>query len=348
MTATIVVNRAFGGQRVTGQQRYATEISTRLLGRSRVRALDVPRRLASSAAAAWGWAQTLEGRVGRTEFLLSLTSRAPFVHRRHVFVVHDLFVLTHPEWFAPSYVATHAPALRLQLRTAHALIAVSEPVADQVRDHVRGRVPVTVATNAGDSAALVRGPVRSPAPAPGMPGIEPGSYFLAVGSRDPRKNLRTLAEAYGNLPAPVRRAHPLVVVGGTGKSFGDHHVEWPTGTAVTGYVPDDRLSTLYANALAVALPSLDEGFGLPVLEAASARVPVVMSDIPVFRWVYGDDGVYVDPTRPDELTAALEEAVRGHVPPPARLEAKARALARRFTWQRSADEVYRFVRGLGA
>lgn len=345
----IAVNRAFGAQRITGQQRYATEISSRLLRMDRVRALDVPPGVARSAVATWGWAQTLGRSLRREEVLLSLTSRAPVVQRRHVVVVHDLFVLTHPEWFTPLYVRTHAPALRAQLRTADALVAVSRPVADEVRDAVDDRVPVAVAPNAGDSASVAAvdgdgsaAPVREP-----LPGVPVGSYLLTVGSVDPRKNLRLLAEAYGNLPRALRADHPLVVVGGSGASFGRHHIEWPEGAVLPGYLSDRELGRLYRGAAAVVVPSLDEGFGLPLLEAAAARVPVVLSDIPVFRWVYGDGATYVDPHDADDLTAALHAAVAGPVPTAGELAAKARALGERFTWKDSADRVHRFVRGLG-
>ncbi len=58
-----------------------------------------------------------------------MTSRAPLWSRRHVIVVHDLFAIEHPEWYSRSYYLTHAPLLRAQIRTAAAVIAVSEPVA---------------------------------------------------------------------------------------------------------------------------------------------------------------------------------------------------------------------------
>ena len=130
-----VVNGAFRGQRVTGTQRYAVEMSAALRelvpwcseispGASCVRA---------GKAAAWLWTQTSLPVRARRSPLLSLTARAPAYHPCHVATVHDLFPLLHPEWYSPGYVAVHAPLLRHLLRCATALVTVSEPVAQDIR-----------------------------------------------------------------------------------------------------------------------------------------------------------------------------------------------------------------------
>jgi glycosyltransferase involved in cell wall biosynthesis len=327
--ARIAVNQSYVTQRVTGQQRYAHEIASRLLPRPGVVALEPTGWWRGSSARVWAWAlSVLPARAG-SRVLVSLTARAPLWARRHVLVVHDLFVLTNPEWFSRVYVWTHAPLLRAQLRTARALVAVSEPVAAQLAAY---DVPVSVAPNA--PSAVFSAP-SGPADAQVLEarGLRSGSYLLAVGSLDPRKNLPALAEAYAALTAEERAAHPLVVVGGGSAIFRSEQIRWPDEVVDAGYVSDDELRALYAGARAVVFVSWAEGFGLPLVEAAAAGAgSLVISDIPVFRWVCGDAAHYVDPGSVPAITAGLRAAVAAPVPPGIDLQ--------RFDWDDSAERVH--------
>ena len=200
----VLVNQSYAMQRVTGQQRYATEIASRLLQDDQFKPVAPNRFWARSTARVWTWIQFVLPWLARGSVLLSMTSRAPWWRRRQVLVVHDLFVLTNPGWFSRLYYLTHAPLLRAQIRSAAAVVAVSQPTADQLASFYRG--PIVVAPNApsatfadwdGTDDEVLR-----------RLGLPAHSYFLAVGSLDPRKNLRRLAQAYGRLSADERRAHP--------------------------------------------------------------------------------------------------------------------------------------------
>ncbi|MFT3860520.1 glycosyltransferase family 4 protein [Micropruina sp.] len=331
MAATIV-NGAFRSQRITGQQRYASEIADRLAAREDFTELRPDGRWQGSRAAEWAWTLARLPLLADKAPLLSLTARAPVV-RSQVLVVHDLFVLTNPEWFSRGYIATHTPLLRAQLRAAAGVIAVSEPVAEQVAGMYRG--PVAVAPNAPSQVFAVSDSSADAAVLKKR-GLEPGSYLLTVGSHDPRKNLRALARAYSQIPQGLRRAHPLVVVGGGSSVFRDHDVEWPDETVATGYVSDDELRALYAGARAVVFPSLAEGFGLPLVEAAAAGAQVlVVSDIPVFRWICGEDAVYVDAGSPKSIAQGLSLAILDDLTRPS-------ISTDRFNWEASAAVVADF------
>ena len=128
----VLVNQSYAMQRMTGQQRYAHEIAQRLLPGERFAPVAPQRFWARSTLRVWLWIQFgLPLRSGRS-VVLSMTSRAPWWRRRHVLVVHDLFVLTNPGWFSRLYYLTHAPLLRAQLRSAAAVVAVSQPTADEL------------------------------------------------------------------------------------------------------------------------------------------------------------------------------------------------------------------------
>jgi glycosyltransferase involved in cell wall biosynthesis len=149
---------------------------------------------------------------------------------------------------------------------------------------------------------------------------------------DPRKNLRRLADAYGQLSNTERRDHPLVVVGGGSSIYKDEAIDWPVETVHAGYVPDEDLRQLYRHAGAVVLASLAEGFGLPLVEAGAAGARnLVVSDIPVFRWICGPAAHYVDPHSVDSIADGLRQAMRA-VP-------DGRADLDRFDWDRSSRVV---------
>lgn len=148
----------------------------------------------------------------------------------------------------------------------------------------------------------------------------PSQYLVFVGADGPRKGLHGLLKAPGdNLP-------PLVIAG-PGAPSRDGRV------LRTGYLPEADLRRVVAGALALVLPSRDEGFGLPALEALACGVPVVCSDIPALREVTAGHAVLFRYGDPDSLHTALHEALAL----PADTAAARRAHARSFTWRACAE-----------
>lgn len=333
----IAVNCAFKGQRVTGQQRYAVEILSHLAGRPGVRSLTPP--LGASRSVSWAWAQSLGFRTRVQESLLTLTSRGPIVAPRHVVTVHDTFVLTNPEWFSRKYVASHAPILRLQLAGASAVVAVSETTADSVRELVGGSRPVVVAPNAPSEIFFQR-EVGELVSFPQAESLPKGKFIVAVASHDPRKNLHRLVMAYELLPPEFRKEHPLVLAGGGGDAFRLSHRERSAIERYSiGYVSDAQLRWLYSNAAVVAFPSLNEGFGLPVVEALAANASVVVSDIPIMHWVAGSFAEYFDPSD----VKSIAECLMATVVNPRRNDNRVQWVRQRFSWAASAQTIFDFV-----
>lgn len=337
--ADYAVNGAFLGQRVTGQQRYATEISSRLPARV-LAPPDGRGRLGS-----WAWAQSATRSLKQGELLLTLTSRGPAWSRRQVLTVHDLFVLTNPEWYSARYRATHDPVLRAQLRSAAAIVCVSEPTADRVREHTGTETPMVVAPNAPAEIFMWADIDPGRAQVEEQWGLAPGSYLLSVASEDPRKNLARLVEAYRLLPASFRGRHPLVLVGGSDSTvFATATTEVPPEVRRLGYVTDEQLAQLYAAAGLVVFPSLDEGFGLPCVEAIACGAPLLVSDVPALRWVCGDAASYMDPLDVSAMASAMELVAAAPVlPGDVRV-----ALQQRFSWDQSAHRVHELMSGLPA
>ncbi len=167
-----------------------------------------------------------------------------------------------------------------------------------------------------------------------------GPYFLFVGTLEPRKNLGRLLEAWSRLPPGLGGGAVMAVVGGAG--WGGVNVQAIVAklglqerVRVLGFVSDQQLATLYAHALFLAMPSLYEGFGLPLLEAASRGVPVLTSDISSMPEVAGDAGVLVSPLDVDSIVKGLAQILDD---PKFRSDLARRAVAsaQRFSWDRSA------------
>jgi glycosyltransferase involved in cell wall biosynthesis len=177
----------------------------------------------------------------------------------------------------------------------------------------------------------------------------PDGYILFVGTLEPRKNVGGLLEAYTRLRAVFPEAPRLVLAGGHTDASGpwiDRANEAPLRghVDVLGYVPDADRVGLYRNAAMLVLPSFDEGFGLPVLEAMSLGVPVVASDRGALPEVVGTAGPVVDAEDPDALCQAMRSILtapdRG-----TRLRDAGILQASRFDWLSSAKQLLLAYRG---
>ncbi len=169
-------------------------------------------------------------------------------------------------------------------------------------------------------------------------------YILFVGTLEPRKNLKRLIEAYLVLPDKLRLSYDLVIVGGQGwgeTSYYQTLKEYPGSDTVyfMGYVTDDVLALLYRDATCLAVPSLYEGFGLPILEAQSFGVPVITSNISSMPEVVGDGGLLVDPDSVESIKNALESLL-SNVELRNSLSQKAKDNSHRFSWNRTCQAIY--------
>lgn len=325
----LVVNGYFRTQPVSGQQRYATEIADRLLA-SVPNASEVrPSMRMSGRAAEWIDLQTRLPFHTRGAPIVSLTARTPVLAKRQIVTIHDLFPITNPEWFSRPYALLHRRLLRHHLRHAAAIAVVSEPVRQQVAALAADGIDVFLAPNA-PTAALQQGDGRLLAEH-----HVPDQFYLAVGNLEPRKNLRRLVAAYSMLDPGVRGQVPLLIVGGEAAAFRSvpELADPVPGVRLLGRVSDSLLAALYSRASAFVSVSLDEGFGIPVIEAAGViNGPLVLSDIRSYRWIAETaDPVFVDPLSTESIADGLRRALNAPFD-----ERRTRAIVDRFSWDETA------------
>ncbi|MCC2316953.1 glycosyltransferase family 4 protein [Cellulomonas chengniuliangii] len=259
----------------------------------------------------------------------------PTRNAREVVTVHDLTYALHAETVSAASLMYRELVPRSLDRGAH-VVTPTEVVAAAVRAHYgleHGRV---TAVPLGVDDAWFDAPPADGAwlRAHGLP----DDYIVFVGSLDPRKNLPRLLEAHAVLRAADPNTADLVLAGPAGR---EQSLQGRAGVHLTGWLDDSDLRGLVAASRALVLPSTDEGFGLPVLEALATGRPVVVSDLPVFHEVAGPHAVTASPTDPESLASALDTALRADDDGQAR--ASRQEWARQFTWERCADrtvEVY--------
>ncbi len=252
-------------------------------------------------------------------------TRAPLV-----VTIHDLIHLHQPQGnpFAPLYAKT---MLRRAVRRARRVLTVSEAVAGQLRSELRAK-EVTVTPDGVDHTVFRPDGPRAA-----------GRYFLFAGNDKPHKNVARLVEAFGLLakdaPPGAGSATQLVLAG---SDFARYTTV--KGVIAAGFLESaHELAALMRGAIAVVMPSLEEGFGLPAAEAMACGVPVLTSKNAALMEVTGDAALHAEATSAEALAAAMRR-LRDDDGLRASLAARGIERAHSLTWRRCAEltrEAYR-------
>ena len=329
MTAPVAINaRAAVRTEIGGVERVARELAVHLPALRPERYHVIAPRPALAYGRGHAWEQLALPALARgSRLILSPANFAPVASGRSVVFIHDVAPFL-GDWYSPTYSRWHRVLAPLIARRARLVLTISQVSRDQIVRHLGvdesdvAVVPLGVDDRfrdpAGADAVRDRYDLTRP-------------YVLALGTDLPRKNLALLDRL-----APELGEHGLdVVLAGSTRPY------MPAGSyraRSLGYVAEQDLPGLYAGAAVLAMPSLHEGLGLPVLEAMAAGTPVVSSDRGALPETCGDAAVLVDPGDQQAFGAALVRAALDggeHE----RLAAAGRERAAGFTWRRTAERV---------
>ena len=326
-------NGRFLSRRVTGVERYGRELVQRL--QPNLRIISSPPGQSGISGHLWEQFR-LPGLLRADEVLWSPANSGPLAVRNQVLSLHDLSALEHPEWYSPLFGAWYRLLIPLLVRRVKRIVVPSSFVGMQLQE----RFPLP------DSAlSIVPGGVdrRRFWPDAPRPDRLPEHYVLFVGSLQPRKNLRALLQAWETLsrdPKPAIQETHLVIAGDTESVFRREslpgqleRVHW------LGYVPESYLPGLYAGAEVFVMPSLEEGFGLTILEAMACGTAVIASRAGALPEVAGEAALFFDPAAPGQLQTALEQVLNDQSLK-ALLSKKGQQQAAKFSWERSAHALW--------
>ena len=253
---------------------------------------------------------------------------------RTVSTFHDLFVMT-GEYSSPEFRERFSRQARTAAAHSDLIIAVSEFTAEQVTtllgiDRARIRVVPHGVKRTTSKGNISREPM-----------------ILFVGALQIRKNIARLVEAFESLPAGWK-----LVLAGSGGGYKAPEIlrrieasERSRDIEVTGYVSRERLDELFARASIFAFPSLDEGFGIPVLEAMAAGVPVVTSENSALEEIGKGAAMLVDPVRAESIADGLRRLIADDQLR-ASMIAAGYERSKAYTWRRSIEATYNVYKEL--
>ena len=334
---TVGLDRENERQSSTGVSRYSTSLAAALSARDDVELISigggslVPRgtlrkKLLTAQQDFWWYPYAGRHRAERVgaEIYHCPSARAPLSRGkpRTVVTIQDLASFHYPETLTRWSRLYERRTVPHVARAADMIIATSSDAANDLETILR--IPssrIRVVPLAVEQKFFRRETGAAPFAFP---------YVLFVGSAQPRKNLKRLAQAVARASQRHRDLR-LVIAGADG--WGNEGNNLGPNVTLAGKVDDDQLLSLYRHAQCAALVSLHEGFGLPVLEAMAAGTAVVASNVAALPEVSGGAAVLVDPLSINSIADGIEEAI-------ARRDSLISAGAihsAQFTWARTAD-----------
>lgn len=264
--------------------------------------------------------------------------------------VMDVSFLHFPETFAKKDLIQLTSWTAYSIKKASVIFTISDASRNDILEkyHVDSR-KVVVTYPGIRTISTLRPDVYSKNMTKTELGIN-GEYFLFVGTLQPRKNITRLIEAFSRLKKEkkIEDDVKLVIVGKRGWMY-EEIIDAPRKYSVVSsvvfleFVKDEDLPLLYKHAIAFVLPSLYEGFGLPVLEAMKFDCPVIISNVSSLPEAGGDAAIYVDPNDVSDIALKMGKVYQDKKLRTDMIE-KGRQQVKKFSWETSAKKTLEVLR----
>lgn len=263
----------------------------------------------------------------------------PTVHSKYrAVVIHDLTYLYFPEVVEKNNLPHLKRVVPRSVKEADFIITVSEAVkAEIVKEFAVSPEKCIVTASPPDPKYFKKNnnEIHNKYKIP----TDKFMYFM--GNLEPRKDLPTLVEAYRKLPKNIKNKYSLILAGGNGwkieKSLESIRAAQEAGENVVhvGFVDAKDSAAFYQKASLFIMPSIYEGFGIPVLEAMASGCPVVASDIPVLREVAGKAAIFAKPKNSTDFCRAMKQLIEDNSLAN-KLTVQGRTQATAFSWAKNA------------
>lgn len=292
----------------------------------------------------WLWRMARDAKSRGVDIVISPSNQAlAKLFPKTIQFIHDLALIKYPQFFKKALPLQHKLSTIVTLRDAYRVTVPSKTVKQEL---------LAYSHHAAESRIEVIYPALNKWITHEPENEEEvlkkynlyGKYILFVGTLEPRKNLVKLLEGYAKLSDSLKQNYRLIVVGKKGWYFTEIF-ERVSALALEqyvnflGYVPNEDLSTLYKNATGFTYLSHYEGFGIPPLEAIYFQTPVLLSDIPVFREVYGDVADFVNTEDTQNIKLGLEALIKRDRLP----KQLAEQMTSSYTWYNSAEKLLKII-----
>ncbi|MGH7218323.1 MAG: glycosyltransferase family 4 protein [Candidatus Microsaccharimonas sp.] len=277
----------------------------------------------------------------------------PAINSKHTAtVIHDLTYLYFPEVVEEKNLAHLRRVVPGSIKKADFIITVSKSVkAELIKEFGLAPEKCVVTPIPSDESFFTIASKEQISAVKEKYKISPDKkYLYFIGNLEPRKNLKTLIEAYRLLPKEAKDEYSLILAGGKGwkteetQQALDEAIKAGEDIKHLGFIDQKDSPVLYQGASLFVMPSLYEGFGMPVLEAMASGTPVVASDIPVLREVGSTYASYANPHSPESFKDAILEALTKPTPKRSDLQKN----VTRYSWEDNVNKIIKATNSLNS